>query len=102
MSQSSEVTYSWADAGKDLLVGAALSLPTALTAGAAVPMMEAVKASAGKKVLQRGVTVGYAVMKTVKKELHHLGQSIGIEALGNLGSWFMEKQGGIIIAKFDG
>ena len=99
---SAQNEYSLADAGKDFLVGAALSIPTAITAGAAMPMMEAIKSSAGQKALQRGITVGYAIAKTIKQEWHHLGQSVGGEFLGNFGSWYMEKQGGLIIAQFDG
>lgn len=77
-------------------------MPSAITAGAATPMMETIKSSAGKKALQQGITVGDAVVKTISREWHHLGQSIGREFLGNFGSWYTEKQGGLIVAQFDG
>ena len=99
---SNKKVYSWTDAGKDFLVGAVLSVPSAITAGAATPMMETIKSSAGKKALQQGITVGDAVVKTISREWHHLGQSIGREFLGNFGSWYTEKQGGLIVAQFDG
>lgn len=77
-------------------------MPSAITAGAATPMMETIKSSAGKKALQQGITVGDAVVKTISREWHRLGQSIGSEFLGNFGSWYAEKQGGLIVAQFDG
>lgn len=100
--ESKNDTYSARDAAADFAVGALLSVPTALTAGAAVPMMDAIKASAGKKALQREITVSYAVTKTIAKEFHQLGRSIGAEFLGNFGSWYAENVGGMIVAQFDG
>lgn len=86
--------YSWTDAGKDFLVGAVLSVPSAITAGAATPMMETIKSSAGKKALQQGITVGDAVVKTISREWHHLGQSIGREFWGILVHGTRRSKGG--------
>lgn len=71
---------------KEIVVGAIASVPFAATSEAIAPMMKNVAASAGTKALQRGITVGYAIKKTIHREMCHLGSSIGTEFLQNAGT----------------
>ena len=72
--------------GKEIVVGAIAAVPFAATSEAIVPMMKNVAATAGPKALKRGITVGYAIKKTIHREMCHLGSSTGAEFLQDAGT----------------
>lgn len=53
-------------------------------------MMEKVTQSAGKKALVRGVTVKYAIKKTIRNEYQNAGSTFAEECLGNFMSWYAD------------
>ncbi|MBQ8380722.1 MAG: hypothetical protein IJY18_02405 [Clostridia bacterium] len=72
----------------DAVLGAATGALMGAVSGPQKSMMETVKASAGKKALDRGINIFYAIKKTFKKETMHLPSSFLQEGLSNFTSWF--------------
>ena len=54
-------------------------------------MMDEVVSKAGQKALAKGISIGYAVKKTLLKEFRELGSSIIEEVFSNFNSTYIQK-----------
>lgn len=76
--------------GKDAIVGGIFDTLGGSTVSKVIPMMEKMTQSAGKKALARGITVKYAIKKTIRNEYKNAGSTFIEECLGNFMSWYSE------------
>ena len=75
---------------KDAAIGGIFGALGGGTVGKVIPMMEKVTQSAGKKALARGITVKYAIKKTIRNEWKNAGSTFLEECAGNFMSWYTD------------
>ena len=81
----------WIDIGKDAMFGTVTGAMFGSMSKGAGSMMKEVTKGASKKALQRGISMGYAIKKTMIKELRDIGGSLIEEGLSNFTSWYLQR-----------
>lgn len=74
----------------DTICGGVFGLVGGLMTGSVTPMMKQVRQAAGKKAIDRGITVGYAVKRTTRNEARKSGHTIAENLLSGFTSWYAQ------------
>ena len=74
----------------DTICGGVFGLVGGLMTGSVTPMMKQVRQAAGKKAIDRGITVGYAVKRTTRNEARKSGHTIAESLLSGFTSWYAQ------------
>ena len=82
----------WTDAWTSAAFGGIFGALGGAVSGSSSSMMQTITKKAGKRVLGKGVKGGYAIVRTMKDEIRHLGSNIAQEALTDLTSWYAQKR----------
>ena len=81
----------WSDAWTSAAFGLVFGAAGGAVSGPSSSMMQTIKSKVGKRTLEKGIKVGYAVARTMKNEVRHLVSNIAQEGLTDVTSWYVQK-----------